>query len=62
MSRIGCEQVNFNMKLYICQWFLTGYNDQKFRWGGGELSDVLKTVIEQIYYIQKRPIKCRILE
>lgn len=29
---------------------------------GGELSDVLKTVIEMINYIKKRPVKCRIFE
>lgn len=29
---------------------------------GGELSNVLKTVIEMINYIKKRPVKCRIFE
>ncbi|VVC39341.1 Hypothetical protein CINCED_3A019937 [Cinara cedri] len=29
---------------------------------GGELSDVLKTVIAMINYIKRRPVKCRIFE
>lgn len=29
---------------------------------GGELSDVLKTVIEMINYIKKRSVKCRIFK